>query len=189
MNQLILASQSPRRKELLDLAGFSYDIQASDLKEEINRNLSPAENVQWLAEQKANDIQKIHPKAVIIGADTIVAIDGKCLGKPKDKKDAASMLQLLSGKTHQVLTGVTIQSENRKETFYEQTDVTFWPLTQDEIDRYIETGEPLDKAGSYGIQGKGALFVQKIDGDYFSVVGLPIAKTVRVLETFGITPF
>lgn len=98
---------------------------------------------------------------MIIGADTIVAIDGKCLGKPKDKEDAASMLQLLSGKTHQVLTGVTIQSENRKETFYEQTDVTFWPLTQDEIDRYIETGEPLDKAGSYGIQGKGALFVQK----------------------------
>lgn len=142
-----------------------------------------------MAEQKANDIQRLNPKAVVIGADTIVAIDGKCLGKPKDKKEAAFMLQLLSGKTHQVLTGVTVQSENRKETFYEQTEVTFWTLTQNEIDRYIDTGEPLDKAGSYGIQGKGALFVQKIDGDYFSVVGLPIAKTVRVLETFGITPF
>ncbi|MFJ5965476.1 Maf family protein [Bacillus sp. NPDC093026] len=189
MNQLILASQSPRRKELLDLAGFSYDIQTSHLKEEINRNFSPAENVQWLAEQKANDIQTLYPQAVVIGADTIVAIDEKCLGKPKDKKEAAAMLHLLSGKTHQVLTGVSIQSENRKETFYEQTEVTFWTLTQDEIDRYIETGEPLDKAGSYGIQGKGALFVQKIDGDYFSVVGLPIAKTARVLETFGITPF
>ncbi|MDM5298946.1 Maf family protein [Bacillus pumilus] len=189
MNQLILASQSPRRKELLDLAGFSYDIQASQLKEEINRNLSPAENVQWLAEQKANDIQKKHPKAVVIGADTIVAIDGKCLGKPKDQTEASSMLQLLSGKTHQVLTGVTIQSENRIETFYEMTDVTFWTLTQNEINRYIDSGEPFDKAGSYGIQGKGALFVQKINGDYFSVVGLPIAKTVKVLETFGITPF
>ncbi|MFS0654681.1 Maf family protein [Bacillus sp. 179-C3.3 HS] len=189
MNQFILASQSPRRKELLDLAGYSYEIHASQLKEEINRNLSPAENVQWLAEQKANDIHTKHPNAVVIGADTIVALDGTCLGKPKDQADASEMLQLLSGKTHQVLTGVTIQSENRKETFYESTEVTFWTLTQQEIDRYIKTGEPLDKAGSYGIQGKGALFVQKIAGDYFSVVGLPIAKTAKVLQTFGITPF
>ncbi|MGE6629067.1 Maf family protein [Bacillus sp. NPDC077027] len=189
MNHLILASQSPRRKELLDLAGLSYDIKVSHIKEELNRNFSPAQNVQWLAEQKASDIRRFNPHAVVIGADTIVAINGQCLGKPKDEQEAKRMLHLLSGQTHQVLTGVSIQAENKTETFYEQTNVTFWELETEDINRYVASGEPLDKAGSYGIQGKGALLVKKIDGDYFSVVGLPLARTVRVLKTFGITSF
>ncbi|MCY8505710.1 Maf family protein [Bacillus atrophaeus] len=184
--RLILASQSPRRKELLNLLQLPYSIIVSQVEEKLNRNLSPEENVQWLAKQKAEAVAKDYPDAVVIGADTIVCVDGECLGKPQDKEDAADMLRRLSGRNHVVLTAVSIQSHDHSETFYETTEVTFWPLSEEDIWTYIETKEPMDKAGAYGIQGKGALFVKKIDGDYYSVVGLPISKTMRVLKDFDI---
>ncbi|MBT2574232.1 septum formation protein Maf [Bacillus sp. ISL-51] len=184
--RLILASQSPRRKELLDLLQIPYSIIVSHVDEKLNRNLSPEENVQWLAEQKAGAVAGENPDAVVIGADTMVCIDGECLGKPRDKKEAADMLRRLSGRSHQVITAVSIQARDRKKTFSETTEVTFWPLSEDEIQNYIETKEPMDKAGAYGIQGKGALLVKKVDGDFHSVVGLPVSKTMRALKEFNI---
>lgn len=184
--RLILASQSPRRKELLNLLQIPYSIIASRTEEKLNRNLSPEENVQCLAEQKASAVLAENPDAVVIGADTMVCIDGECLGKPHDREEAAHMLRRLSGRSHQVITAVSIQTHDRKETFCDTTEVTFWPLSEDDIQLYIETKEPMDKAGAYGIQGKGALLVKKIDGDFYSVVGLPVAKTMRALKEFNI---
>ncbi|OQV48321.1 Maf family protein [Bacillus velezensis] len=184
--RLILASQSPRRKELLNLLQIPYSIIASRTEEKLNRNLSPEENVQCLAEQKAGAVLAENPDAVVIGADTMVCIDGECLGKPHDREEAAHMLRRLSGRSHQVITAVSIQAHYRKETFCDTTEVTFWPLSEDDIQLYIETKEPMDKAGAYGIQGKGALLVKKIDGDFYSVVGLPVAKTMRALKEFNI---
>ncbi|MFT0799893.1 Maf family protein [Bacillus swezeyi] len=186
---LILASQSPRRKELLDLLQIPYSIVVSKAEEKLNRNFSPAENVKWLAEQKVRVVAEQYPDAVVLGADTIVCYDGVCLGKPKDADEAERMLRMLSGQTHSVLTGVCIKSNSRCETFFEETEVTFWPLEDQEISAYIATGEPFDKAGSYGIQGKGALFVRHIKGDYYTVVGLPISKTMRVLKQFALHSF
>ncbi|MDA1477449.1 Maf family protein [Bacillus changyiensis] len=180
----ILASQSPRRKELLDLLQFPYSIVVSETEEKINRNFSPEENVKWLAEQKVQEIAERYPEAVVLGADTIVCFDDVYLGKPKDTEDAERMLRMLSGKTHSVFTGVCIKSTDKSVTFYNETEVTFWPLEEEDISAYIKTGEPFDKAGSYGIQGKGALFVKQIKGDYYSVVGLPISKTMRMLKKF-----
>ncbi|MCM2582909.1 Maf family nucleotide pyrophosphatase [Bacillus stercoris] len=183
---LILASQSPRRKELLDLLQLPYSIIVSEVEEKLNRNLSPEENVQWLAKQKAKAVADLHPHAIVIGADTMVCLDSECLGKPQDQEEAASMLRRLSGRSHSVITAVSIQAENQSETFYDKTEVAFWPLSEEEIWTYIETKEPMDKAGAYGIQGRGALFVKKIDGDYYSVMGLPISKTMRALRHFDI---
>jgi len=187
--QLILASQSPRRKELLDLLQIPYSIVTSNAEEKLIRNLSPAENVKWLAEQKVRAVAEQYPDAVVLGADTIVYYDGAYLGKPKDAEDAERMLSMLSGQTHSVLTGVCIKDGERCETFFEETEVSFWPLEEKEISAYIATGEPFDKAGSYGIQGKGALFVKQIKGDYYTVVGLPISKTMRMLKTFDLHSF
>ncbi|ASB88064.1 Maf family protein [Bacillus sonorensis] len=186
---LILASQSPRRKELLNLLQIPYSIVVSDAEEKLNRNFSPAENVKWLAEQKVRVVADQYPDAVVLGADTIVCFEGVCLGKPKDAEEAERMLKMLSGQTHSVLTGVCIKSNSKCETFFEETEVTFWPLDEKEISAYIDTGEPFDKAGAYGIQGKGALFVKHIKGDYYSVVGLPISKTMRMLKRFGLNSY
>lgn len=183
---LILASQSPRRKELLDLLQLPYSIIVSEVEEKLNRNFSPEENVQWLAKQKAKAVADLHPHAIVIGADTMVCLDGECLGKPQDQEEAASMLRRLSGRSHSVITAVSIQAKNHSETFYDKTEVAFWSLSEEEIWTYIETKEPMDKAGAYGIQGRGALFVKKIDGDYYSVMGLPISKTMRALRHFDI---
>ncbi|MEC1627259.1 Maf family nucleotide pyrophosphatase [Bacillus mojavensis] len=183
---LILASQSPRRKELLDLLQIPYTIIVSEVEEKLNRNFSPEENVQWLAKQKAKAVADLNPGAIVIGADTMVCLEGECLGKPQDQDEAAAMLRRLSGRSHTVITAVSIQTANHSETFYDKTEVVFWPLSEEDIWTYIETKEPMDKAGAYGIQGKGALFVKKIDGDYYSVVGLPISKTMRVLKDFDV---
>jgi septum formation protein len=189
MKPLILASQSPRRKELLDLLQIPYSIVRSEAEEKINRNLSHAENVQLLAEQKAAFVAEQHPDAVVIGADTMVCLKNKIFGKPKTAEEAAMMLQELSGVTHSVLTGVSIQSKDTSVSFVEETKVTFWTLEEKEIWSYIRESKPFDKAGAYGIQDRGALFVKTIIGDYYSVVGLPISKTMRVLEDFGIYAF
>ncbi|MCR5785198.1 MAG: Maf family protein [Eubacterium sp.] len=184
--ELILASASPRRKELLNMAGAKFRIVPSDI-EEVAKGNTPDEIVVSLAEQKAFSVAEKEGKdALVIGADTIVAIDNEVLGKPKDEDDAFKMLKKLSGREHEVYTGVALfcEGKNINKSFAVLTKVKFYELTDEEIRQYISTGEPLDKAGSYGIQGKGGLFVEKIDGDYNNVVGLPISRLTRELKLY-----
>jgi septum formation protein len=182
---LILASNSPRRKELLENVKVPFTVVGSEVEEVVDPQLSPAEIVMSLAEQKAAAVAERFNETYVLGADTVVVFEGDILGKPENAEDAKRMLTALSGNTHQVLTGVAIFFQKEKIVFYEQTDVTFWSLTEEEIEDYILTGEPMDKAGSYGIQGLGSLFAKELKGDYFSVVGLPISRTVKELKTAG----
>ncbi|WP_096435948.1 Maf family protein [Alteribacter populi] len=186
MKQFILASQSPRRKELLEQAQVPFQTISSRVEEKVDPSLSPEELVVSLAQQKAYDVYKDHPDHVVLGSDTVVSIDGLVLGKPKNHDEAKNMLQLLSGRTHEVFTGVFIYSDEKTIGFSEKAEVQFFNLSAEEIDAYIASGEPFDKAGSYGIQGLGAVLVERISGDYFAIVGLPLAKTVRALKGFGI---
>ncbi len=179
---LILASASPRRRELLKLAGLDFTVCVSDCDESVPESLSPPEAVAEIAGRKALAVAANYPEDTVIGADTIVVVDGIILGKPKDAGDAADMLKRLSDRTHSVYTGVCVVSGSAEKRFIEITDVTFYALTDAEIDKYVATGEPTDKAGAYGIQGRGALLVKEICGDYFNVVGLPLARLVRVLN-------
>ncbi|MDT8859521.1 Maf family protein [Alkalihalobacillus sp. MEB130] len=188
MKSFILASGSPRRKELLEQAHYSFSIETSTVEEIVEEGLTPEEVVQQLAKQKAEDVWSNQKDAIVLGSDTVVAFGRHILGKPKDANDAKSMLQMLSGQTHSVYTGVALSSSEGTVTFYEKTDVEFYPLSDEELEMYIRSGEPFDKAGSYGIQGFGAFLVKRIVGDYFSVVGLPLARTVRELKKLGITP-
>jgi septum formation protein len=184
VKKLILASGSPRRKQLLEQAQLQFSISTSTVDETITETLSPSEVVEQLAYKKAHDVFMQHNDSIIIGADTIVSINGTILGKPINEEDAFQMLKQLSGKHHDVYTGVALISKEKTVVFHERTVVTFWELTPKEMKDYITSGEPFDKAGSYGIQGLGALFVKKISGDYFNVVGLPLARTVRELKNF-----
>ncbi|GAE27673.1 septum formation protein Maf [Halalkalibacter wakoensis JCM 9140] len=188
MKPFILASGSPRRKELLEQAHIPFSIQTSTIEETVEEGLAPAEVVQQLAKQKAEDVWSTHQESIVLGSDTVVAFGEQLLGKPKDEGEARATLQMLSGQTHSVYTGVAICSAEGTITFYEKTDVEFYPLTDDEISMYIRSHEPFDKAGSYGIQGFGAFMVKRIVGDYFAVVGLPLARTIRELKKFGIVP-
>ena len=184
---LYLASQSPRRKELLTLAGLQFTVLVSGCDEQVPAGLSPAETVQHLAVQKGEAVAALCQKDdVILAADTVVVIDGKILGKPKTEAEAFAMLRMLSDRTHAVLTGVCIIGQEQKQTFVSETQVTFYALSDAEINAYIATGDPFDKAGGYGIQSKGVVLVEKINGDYSNVVGLPLAACVRVLRDFGI---
>lgn len=152
-------------------------------EEILPEKISPEDAVLSLSEQKANEVYRENRGEVVVAADTIVAIDGKILGKPADEKDAFAMLKTLSGRVHEVFTGVCVVFANgRKERFFEETKVEFYELSDGEIADYIKTGEPMDKAGAYGIQGKGALLVKRIDGDYYNVMGLPVARLLRVLN-------
>lgn len=182
MPQLILASRSPRRKELLKRINVPFEVIGSDIEETIDLNLTPDQVAQSLAFQKSSYIAKKYPNAYVIGADTIVVFENKILGKPQDEDDAYKMISLLSGNTHSVLTGVSIIHGEMNITFHEQTEVTFWELSDKEIRSYIKSGEPFDKAGSYGIQQLGSLFVKEIKGDYFNIVGLPISRLYRELK-------
>lgn len=186
MKRFIVASASPRRKEILQKAGYAFEVIPSDADESIDGEISPCEAVELLAFRKAQSVAEKHPDAVVFGCDTVVVSDGVILGKPKDKADAFSTLKKLSGKTHEVITGVCITENGRSESFYEVTKVTFYPLSDETVESYIDTDEVYDKAGSYGIQGFGSVLVEKIEGDYFSVVGLPISKTARLLSKFGV---
>lgn len=185
MNSLILASSSPRRKELLENLQFPFEVSSSDVDESFDPVLTPGEIVMELSSRKAKAVSKEYPASFVIGADTIVVLEGHVLGKPKDRAEAISMLQKLSGKTHSVFTGVSIVAPEKEKTFYVKTDVVFWELTDEEIHSYISTGEPFDKAGAYGIQGFGSALVKEIAGDYFAVVGLPVSRTVRELRNVG----
>lgn len=186
---MILASQSPRRRELLSEAGFDLDIRPADIDEARLPGESPVELVERLAAEKAEAARAAlvasPADGLLVAADTIVWMDDEALGKPENPEDAARMLRELSGRTHHVSTGVCVLrlagdgSAAAQASFVETTDVTFWELTDAEISAYVSTGEPLDKAGAYGIQGAGRLLVEKIDGDYSNVVGLPVARLVR----------
>lgn len=183
--ELILASGSPRRKELLQQLHIPFSVHVSNVDEKINHNYSPSEVVMDLALQKASDVATLYPNHIVLGSDTVVVYKDSILGKPASEAEAVKTLEMLSGKKHQVLTGVALVEGEQVQTFYEKTDVEFWPLTVDEITQYVRTGEPMDKAGSYGIQGLGAMFVKSIQGDYFSVVGLPLSRTIRELRKRG----
>ena len=181
---LILASSSPRRKELISLISDDVKIIPSDADESYD-NTIPSEAVpEILAVRKAASVSKLYPNDTVIGCDTSVIIDGTILGKPLDKHDAARMLSLLSGRTHKVITGCAIFHQGKSISFSEGTEVEFYPLLTSEIENYVKSGEPMDKAGAYGIQGKASLFVKSIKGDYFNIVGLPISRLNRILDNF-----
>ena len=183
---MILASQSPRRRELLGQMEFSFTVRPAKGEELPHPELTPAQLVEELARQKALEVSaEAEADDVVVAADTVVAIDGKVLGKPHDKVHAAQMLSALSGREHTVYTGVAVKRGETLLVEHEATQVRFRPLTEREIDLYIQTGEPMDKAGSYGIQGYGALLVEGIRGDYFNVVGLPICRLGRMLAQVG----
>lgn len=190
MRNIILASASPRRKELLEKAGISFSVVPSS-EEEIISSIVPEEIVKELSFQKAQSVaKKIGKDGVIIGADTIVAYGDSVLGKPLDEEDAVQTLLKLQGNTHQVYTGVTVLEGStgkwRQFTFAERTDVTFYPVTEQEIRDYVKSGEPMDKAGSYGIQGAFSIHVKGICGDYSNVVGLPVARLLYEMKQHGI---
>ena len=186
--ELILASNSPRRRELLGQMGIkNFKMISPDVDESVGPGLSPAEIVERLSRRKAAAAAgKAGPDCLIIAADTVVALDGAVLGKPRNKEGAFAMLAALSGREHHVYTGVTVLQGERTVTEHEETAVTFRALEEEEIWGYIATGEPMDKAGAYGIQGLGALLVSGIRGDYCNVVGLPVFRLGRMLGRFGI---
>ncbi len=180
--KLILASASPRRKELLRYITEDFTVRVSNADETTPDELTPEETVTYLSRLKANAVWNGDPDETVVASDTVVVIDGRVLGKPHSEEEAADMLRTLSGRTHTVFTGVCVKTAKKERAFAERTEVTFYPLTEAEIKAYVATGEPMDKAGSYGIQGKGSLLVKKIDGDFYNVMGLPVAALWRVLN-------
>ena len=185
---IILASKSPRRRELLEQMGVrDFRIITPDIDEHMDRDLPPAELVRQISEEKARAVAaQVGPDAVVIAADTVVALDGAALGKPADEEEAFRMLSILSCCRHQVYTGLTVLYGEQCHSLWEETAVTFRPLAAEEIEHYIATGEPMDKAGAYGIQGYGALFIEGISGDYYNVMGLPVCRLGRILSQLGV---
>lgn len=179
---LVLASASPRRKEIMQTAGLTFSVFVSDTDETLPDGISASDAVLELSFRKALAVAKTRPDDTVIGADTVVTLDGKILGKPSDPEDAKNMLRTLSGRTHKVFTGVCIIKNGTANKFFEETDVTFFELSEKEISDYVNSLEPMDKAGAYGIQGRGCTLVKEIKGDYFNVVGLPVARLVRELK-------
>ena len=179
--QLILASASPRRRELLEKFGVPFLIRAADIDETMDPGKAPFDEVGRVSRRKALATEKEFDD-ILIAADTIVVCEGKVLGKPRDEEDAAAMLRLLSGRDHQVMTGCTVLRGDRCETFTEVTDIHFRELSDKEIARYVASKEPMDKAGSYGIQGGAALFCERMVGDYYNVMGLPVCRLGQVLK-------
>ena len=184
--RFIVASASPRRKELLSMAGFEFEIIPSDADETLPENMGAYEAVKELSKRKAFSVWSDNKDAVVLGCDTVVALDDIILGKPEDEEEAEKMLNTLSGREHYVYSGVCITDGERTKQFVGSAKVKFYNLSKDTIRSYIATKEPMDKAGSYGIQGIGSMLVEKIEGDYFTIVGLPLAQTARVLSVFGI---
>ena len=186
---LILASQSPRRQEILTLAGFEFSVCPADT-EWAPEGLSPFDRVRELARSKAVEVAKKYPNSIILGSDTMVVLGDQALGKPRDEQDAVNMLMHLQDRTHEVMTGVwIIETDSAGNTVKENgfTDVTtvdFWAFSEDDAREYVATKEPMDKAGAYAIQGKGMRFVKRIDGDYFTVMGLPGSRLIRFFKEF-----
>ncbi len=184
--RVILASASPRRRELLSLIGIAHEVRPADVDETIQENEAPAVYAERLARAKAAAIDEVDDATLVIAADTIVVIDDAVLGKPADGPDAARMLRCLAGRTHTVYTAVGVRRGARIVSAVEHVAVTFRELGDDQISSYIATGEPMDKAGAYGIQGYGATIVERIDGDYFAVMGLALGTLVRLMATCGV---
>ena len=186
---LILASGSPRRRQLLEQIGLTFAVRSSDVDESVSPGLTPAQVVESLSARKGEAVAaEAAPGDLVLSADTVVSLDGAILGKPRDRAEAEAMLTALSGRTHQVYTGVTLLQDGRRLTGHEVTAVTFRPLSPEEIAAYVSTGEPMDKAGAYGIQGLGALLVERLEGDYFNVMGLPLCRLGEMLAQFGVRP-
>ncbi len=181
----MLASNSPRRKEIVGLMGLDFEVRTSSAPEDHDPFLPPEEIVMLLAGRKAEKVAEEYRNELVLGADTIVVLDGKILGKPRDREEAVSMLKSLSGRTHLVYTGVCLVKGNVRRSFFERSSVTFYPLSDDEINAYVATGEPMDKAGAYGIQGRGCLLVKEISGDFYNVMGLPAARTYREIKNMS----
>ena len=186
MTRFILASASPRRKQLLERAGYAFEIVVSDADESLPAGITPEKAVRRNAARKAQAVAETNPDAVVLGCDTVVAIDGEILGKPQDEAEAKAMLRRLSGNTHTVYSGVCITDGETETVFAVATDVTFYALSDRTIDAYAATKEPMDKAGAYGIQGLGCVLVKEISGDYSNVVGLPLSESARALAAFGV---
>ena len=185
---IVLASNSPRRKQLMRLICPSFEIDPADIEESTAGNIALEHMPEYLALQKAEQIHQKHPDDIVIGCDTGVFIDNMMIGKPSSDRTAFEILKMLSGRTHKVITGCAVFRGDEKYSFSQTTEVEFYPLSDDEINEYIATGEPGDKAGAYGIQGKGALLVKEIRGDYYNVVGLPVALLKRKLAQINCSP-
>lgn len=186
MNKVILASKSPRRKQLLGLLNIDFEAIPADIDEEINPNNDLVKEIEKLSYQKANYVYQRNKDSLVIGSDTIVKINGQVLGKPKTYEQAKQMLRLLSNNTHEVVTGVTIITNDQIETFSSIASVTFYPLTEEEIEEYVKTNEPMDKAGAYAIQGIGSKYIKSINGDFYTIMGLPIGELYHRLQKYKI---
>ena len=188
MAKIVLASASPRRQELLRRVGIEdFDVRVPEVEETFPEGLTPPEVVSYISREKAEAAAALcAPEEIVITADTMVFLDGQRLGKPRDQADALRMLTALQGRRHTVCTGVTVRRGDRGLTEAESSDVCFRPASREELLAYIRTGEPMDKAGAYGVQGRGALLVERLEGDFFNVMGLPVLRLARMLEAFGV---
>ena len=184
--RVVLASGSPRRRQLLELIGIEHDVQPADIDESVRPRETPARYAERLAREKASVVASRDPDRITIAADTTVVVNKKVLGKPENEEDARRMLSMLSGREHTVITAIAVARGRKLRSAVEEVKVRFRRLRDDEIDAYIATGEPMDKAGAYGIQGYGATIVECIEGDYFSVMGLPLARLVDLLRDLGV---
>ena len=184
MRSLILASQSPRRAQLLEYLEIPFSICPADVDESIDESKPVKEEIKRLSFRKAEAVFNQHPESIVIGSDTVVVIDNKILGKPTDRNDAFNMLKMLSNRSHEVITGVCLISKEKTDIFASVSTVYFHELTDEEIWHYIDVDSPLDKAGAYAIQGKASLFIDRIDGDYYSIMGLPISLINQHLKSF-----
>jgi septum formation protein len=184
--RVVLASASPRRRQLLDLIGIAHEVRPANIDETMRPREAPRRHAERLAREKASAVAKRDPDLITIGADTIVVVNRTVLGKPRDAGDAARMLALLSGREHVVTTAVAVARGKKLRSAVEEVRVKFRRLRDEEIEAYIATGEPMDKAGAYGIQGYGATIVERIEGDYFAVMGLPIVRLIALLRDVGV---
>lgn len=178
----MLASASPSRKMLLEQAGLAFEVKVSGVDEAVPEDFTPAQTVECLAQRKGRAVLPLCGDAAVIAADSVVSLDERIIGKPKDDEDAKATLRALSGRTHQLYTGVCLLADGKEEVFHQVTDVAFYPLTEEEIDAYVAAGESRGRAGSYGIEGIGVVLVRSISGDYANIVGLPVAETLRRLD-------
>jgi septum formation protein len=183
---VVLASASPRRRELLNLIGIPHEVRPANIDETMRPREAPSRHAERLAREKASAIAVRDPDLITIGADTVVVVNRKVLGKPADAADAARMLGMLSGREHTVITAVAVSRGRKLRSAIEEVRVRFRRLSDDEIEAYIATGEPMDKAGAYGIQGFGATIVERIEGDYFAVMGLPLVRLVGLMRDVGV---
>lgn len=188
MIPIILASASPRRQELLANLGLDFEVKISDVDESLNEQMPPAQQVEQLAERKATAVAAQLNRGLVIGADTLVVLGQSVLGKPADRQEAIEMIKRLQGRSHEVFTGLAVIDADTGKTVvtHQATAVRFKPMTAEQIERYVDTGEPFDKAGAYAVQGKASIFIDSIRGCYFNVVGLPVAKLADVLKVFGV---